>query len=116
VEPEVGLLLGGEAPDRRSIEGEVVDGLQQELLVVVQHVEPAFEIGEADGDRLQPLLVGQVFDPLLLELVRRDPLHPGLLDLEVQLLELVVGDFEEIAQGRVFHAQIIADRELMSPP
>ena len=87
-----------EAPDGGAVEGQVVGRLEQELLVVVQHVQPAFEVGKADRHRLDPLLVGQILHPLLADLVGIGPGRPLGLGLEVHLLEPVVGDFQEIAQ------------------
>ena len=55
---QVGLLLRREAAHRAAVEGQVVLALEQELLVVVQHVQPAFEVGEAHRHRLDALLVG----------------------------------------------------------
>ena len=55
---QVALALRGKAADRRSVKGQVVPALEQELLVIVEHVQPALEIGEQDGQGLDALLVG----------------------------------------------------------
>ncbi len=55
---QIAFALCGEAADGGAVEGEVVLALQQELLVVVEHVQPAFEIAEEHGHGLDPLLVG----------------------------------------------------------
>jgi hypothetical protein len=57
---QVRLLLPREAADRRAVEGQIVRRLEQELLVIVQHVQPAFEVGETHGDRLDALLVVEI--------------------------------------------------------
>ena len=82
----------------RAVEGEVVVALDQELLVVVQHVQPAFEIAEEHGHRLDALLVGQILEPLFAELVGRNTVPALLLGREVQLFELSVREFEKIAK------------------
>src|ERR1039457_3824301 len=46
---QIALALRSEAADGRSVEGEVVPAVDQELLVVVEHVQPAFEIAEEHG-------------------------------------------------------------------
>ena len=63
--------------------------LYEELLVVIEHVEAAFEIAEQDGDRLDALLIGEVLEPLLLDLVLGTALHALFLRLQVQLFQFV---------------------------
>src|SRR6185503_2055238 len=104
VQPQVGLLLLREAPNRGAVEGEVVRGFQEELLVVIEHVEPAFEIGEAHGDGFDPLLALEVRDALLPDLVRGNPLEARLLGAQVQFLELVVRNGEEAAKSGGRHS------------
>ncbi len=98
---QVRLLLPREAADRRAVEGQVVRRLEQELLVIVQHVQPAFEVGEAHGDRLDALLVVEIAHPLFADHVGGPPGQPLLLGLEVHLLQLVVGDLQKVAQPRM---------------
>ena len=98
-EAQVGLRLGRKAADRRAVEGQVVVRLEQELLVVVEHVEAPFEVGEAGRHRLDPALVGEVAEPALGDQPRIGPGEPLGLRLEVHLFELVVRDLKEIAQG-----------------
>ena len=43
--------------------------LEQKFLVVVQHVQAAFEIAEQHGHGLDALFVGQVLEPLFLNLI-----------------------------------------------
>ena len=69
---QVALALRGEAADGRAVEGEIVPALDQELLVVVEHVQPAFQVAEQHGHGLDALLIGQITDPLFLNLMRRD--------------------------------------------
>jgi len=94
----VRLGLAGEAADRGAVEGQVVGRLEQELLVVVEHVQPAFEVGEADRDRLDPLFVVQVLHPRLADLARVLAADAFRLGGEVHLFELVVRDLQEVAQ------------------
>ena len=97
-QPQIALALRREAADRRSVEGQVVPALDQELLVVIQHVQAAFQVAEQDGDRLDALLVRQVLEALLLDLVRGRPLLALLLGLQVQLFQFVIGKSQKIAQ------------------
>ena len=97
-EAQVAFALCGEAADRRAVEGEVVPALEQELLVVVEHVQPAFEIAEEHGHGLDPLFVGQVLEAVFLDLVRCDAVPALLLRLKVEIFQFVVGECQEIAQ------------------
>src|ERR1700756_2800037 len=45
-QPQIALALGGEAANGGTVEGEVVPALDQKLLVVIEHVQSAFEIAE----------------------------------------------------------------------
>jgi hypothetical protein len=80
-QPQVGFGLLREAPDGRAVEGEVVGRLQQELLVVVEHVEAALEVGEAHRHGLDPLLVGQVLDALVTDAIRWNAVEPCIVKL-----------------------------------
>ena len=62
-------------------------------------MQAAFEVGEADRHRLDPALVGQVVHAGFLDLARVLPRQAVGLGLKVHLFELVVGDFEEVAEG-----------------
>src|SRR6185436_5570623 len=90
--------LLGEPTDRRAVEREVVDRVEQEFLVVIQHVKPALQVREADRDGLDALFVLQVLEALLLDLARRHAALPLLFGGEVTLFQLVVGDLQEITQ------------------
>ena len=65
---QVALALRREPTNRGAVERQVVGRLDQELLVVVQHVQPTFEVAEQNGDSLDAFFVRQVFEPLLLNL------------------------------------------------
>ena len=97
-EAEIALALGGEAADRRSVKGQVVPAFQQELLVIVEHVQAAFEVAEEHGHGLDPLLVGQVFQPVFLDLAGGGAVPALLLCLEVEFFEFVIRECQEIAQ------------------
>ena len=73
------------------------DALEQELLVVVQHVQPAFEVGEQHGDGLDALLVGQVLQPLLADLIGRHPVHAVGLGLQIEFFKLLIREGKKIA-------------------
>ncbi len=95
---EIALALRGEAANRGAIEGQVVPALEQELLVVVEHVQAAFEVAEQHGDRLDALLVGQVLQALLLDLMQGDAVLALLFGAQIQVFELVIGKREEATQ------------------
>ena len=77
---------------------QVVPTLDQKLLVVVQHVQPAFEIAEKHGHRLDVLFVGQILKPLFLDLVRGYAVLTLLFRLQIQLLQLVIRECQKVAQ------------------
>ncbi len=97
-ESQIAFALRREAANRRPVEGQIVGRLDHELLVVVEHVQAAFEVAEHDGDGLDPLIVGQILDALFLQLVRRHAVLPLLLDGQIQFFELAVGEHEVVAQ------------------
>src|SRR5262245_46079158 len=105
--------MAGKTADRGTVEGAVVCGLEQELLVVVQHVETAFEAAGAGRRRLDPLFVGQVFDPGLANLARVLAADAVSLGLEIHLLQLVVRDLKKIAQRRVHDSPLRVSRPCM---
>ena len=72
---QIAFPLRGKAANRGTVEGQVVVALQQKFLVVVEHVQAAFEVAEHDGHGLDALLVGQILQPLFLNFVeeRRGP-------------------------------------------
>ena len=96
---QVGLGLGGEATDRRAVEGQVVVRLDQEFLVVVEHVQAAFQVAKAHRHRLDALLVGQVAQALLGQLIHGRTGRALGFSFEVELFQLAIGDLEEVAQG-----------------
>ena len=61
-------------------------------------MQAAFEVAEENGDGLDAFFVGEVFDALFLNLVRRDALHALVLGLEVQLFEFLIGERQKITQ------------------
>jgi hypothetical protein len=104
---QIGFRLHREAADAGTVEGEVVAGLEQELLVVVQHMEAAFQVRETHGHGLDPLLVGQVLHALFTDLIGRYPVEALALGLEIHLLQGVVGDFQEVAQRGEHHETLL---------
>jgi hypothetical protein len=61
-------------------------------------MQPTFEVGEADGDGLDALLVRQVAHPRLADIVGTRPRLSVGLGRQVQLLQLVVGDLQKLTQ------------------
>ncbi len=95
---QVAFALRGEAADGGTVKGEVVPATDEKLLVVIEHVQAAFEVGEQHRDRLDALFVGQILEAVFLNLVRRYAVLALLLGLQVQLLQLFIRKSEEIAQ------------------
>src|ERR1700738_495170 len=62
-QPQVALFLRCEASDGRAVEGQVVPALDEKLLVVIEHVQPTFEVAEEQGYGLDPFLVCEVLEP-----------------------------------------------------
>src|SRR5581483_6868494 len=89
-EAQVAFTLRGETPDRRTVTREVIPALQQEFLVVVQHVQAPFEIAEEHGYVLDPFFVRKVLEPFFLNLVSCRPVLALLFGLQIQLLKFVV--------------------------
>jgi hypothetical protein len=83
--------LRRETSNRRAVEGHVVPAFEQELLVVIEHVQPAFEVAEQQGYGLDAFLVRQVLEALLLNLVNRDAAHPLLLGMQIQFFQFGIG-------------------------
>src|SRR6266404_6906437 len=52
---QVAFSLRGESADRRAIKRQIVPTLDQKLLVIVEHVQPAFEVAEQYGNCLDTL-------------------------------------------------------------
>src|SRR5581483_7283500 len=67
---QIAFTLRGKATDGRAIKSKIVPALDEELFVIVKHVQTAFQVAEQDGDGLDALFVSQVLDPLFLNLVR----------------------------------------------
>ena len=97
-EAKIAFALRGEAANGRAVEGQVVVALQQKFLVVVEHVQAAFEVAEHDGHGLNAPFVGQILQPLFLDFGRRDAVQALLLRLQIHLFEFVVGDRQKVAQ------------------
>ena len=114
---QVALALRGEAADRRAVEGEVVVALEQEFLVVVEHVQAAFEVAEQHRHGLDALLVGEILQPFFLDLVGGDTLPALLLRPQVQLFQLVVRQRQEIAKfGRHASPSIVMEIGFAAAP
>ncbi len=92
MQTEIALALRSEPADRRSVEGQVVPALDKKLLVVIEHVEPSFEVAEQDGDRFDALFVRQVPQALLLNLVHGYAALPLRLGGQIQFFQLPVGE------------------------
>ena len=67
-QPQVAFPLSGKSTDRGAVKGQVVPALDDEFLVVVEHVQTAFKVAEENGDGLNALLVGEVLEPFLPDL------------------------------------------------
>src|ERR1051325_5313466 len=86
-QPQIALALRGKTADRRSVKSQVVPALQQELLVVIEHMQTAFQIAEHHRHSLDSLLVGQVLQPLFTNGFGIDALLPLLFRRKIQLFQ-----------------------------
>ncbi len=93
---QIAFLLSSEAADGGAVKRQIIPALQQELLVIIQHVQTAFEVAEHDGHGLDPLLIREVFEALFPDLVDRNALQTLFLGGQIQLFQLSVGEFEKI--------------------
>ena len=98
MQAKIAFALRGEAADRRAVEGQIVPALDEELLVVIEHVEAAFEVAEQDRDRLDALLVREVLEALLLNLVHGHAAQALGLRLQVQIFQFRVGKLQKVLQ------------------
>ncbi len=94
---QVAFLLRREAADGRAVEGQIVVAVEQELLVVVEQMDAAFEVGEHDRHCLDVLLVGQILQALFADLVRIDAVQAFGFRLQVQLFQFVIAQSQEVA-------------------
>ena len=94
---QVALSLRREAADRGTIERKIVPALEQEFLVIVEHVQASFKIAEEHRHCFDSLLVRQVLEPLLLNLIGGNPIRALFLGFQVKLLQFLVGEGEKIA-------------------
>src|SRR5215469_6136410 len=97
-ETKIALSLRRESADGGTVEGQVVKAPQQELLVIVEHVQPALKVAEHYSQSLNALFIRQVLQAIFTNLVGRDAIPALLLCLQVEFLEFVVGQCQEIAQ------------------
>ena len=93
---KIALLLRSKAADRGPVEGQVVIALDQELLVVVEHVQPAFEVAEQNGDGLDARLVGEILQPFLLDGAGDYAVLALFLGHQVQVFQLRIRKFQKI--------------------
>src|SRR6267142_1916417 len=84
--------------DRRAVKSEVVPALDQELLVVVEHVETTFKVAEQDSDGLDALFVGEILQARFLYFVDRYAILALLFSLQIQLFQFVIREFKKITQ------------------
>jgi len=91
-------VLRGKAANGRPVKREVIPALDEELLVVIEHVQPAFEVAEEDRHGFNPFLVAQVLEALSLNLLRGNACEPFLLGAQIQFFQFAVGEFQVVLQ------------------
>jgi len=91
IEAKVAFALGGEAADGGAVKSQIVPALDKELLVVIEHVEPAFEVAEQDRDGFDPLLIREITKALLLEGLHGNAVFALFLGGQIELFQLGVG-------------------------
>ena len=80
------------AANRGAVKGQVVIAPDQELLVIVQQVQAAFEIAEQNGDSLDAFFIRQILQTRVADLVRRYTVEPVALGLKIEFLQLLVSE------------------------
>ncbi len=97
-------MLRREPADGRPVKGQIAQRFQQELLVVIEHVQTSLNVRETQGHRLDMCFLFQPRRVLLLQL-----LCAGLLGtlrrLEIHGFQLIIGDFEKALQVIGFHCR-----------
>src|SRR6185437_5754209 len=97
-QPQIALALRREAPNRRAVKCQVVPALDQEFLVVVQHVQAAFQITEKHRNRFDSLLIRQILDSFLLELLHRNAALPLFFGFQIQFFQFTIWNLEKAAK------------------
>src|SRR5256886_5156168 len=69
-QPQVAFALRGESTDRGAVKRQIVPALNEKLLVVVEHVQTAFEVAEQHGHGLDALFICQILNAFFLNFVR----------------------------------------------
>jgi hypothetical protein len=69
--------------NRGSVESQVVPALDQELFIVIEHVQAAFEVAEQQGNGFDALLIGQILETAFPDLLDRSALQTLLLGFEI---------------------------------
>ena len=93
---QVAFLLCGKAANRGAVEGQILVRAQQELLVVVQQVQPPLKVRKQHRHCLDVLLIRQILDPLVANLLNRHPAHTVCLGLQVQFFKLLIREGKKI--------------------
>jgi hypothetical protein len=60
-------------------------------------VQTTFQIAEHDGDRFDPLFVGQIFEAFLLNFFQGNPLCSLLFSFEIEIFQFSVAQAEKMA-------------------
>ena len=97
-QPQVAFTLRGKTTNRRAVECKVVIALDQELLVVVEHVQAAFEVAEQQCHGLDALLVREVLEAFFANLLGRNAFGALLLGVHVQLFQFAIGKLKKVLQ------------------
>src|SRR5260370_41773309 len=97
-QPQVALALRGEPPNRGTVERQIIPAFDQKLLVVIEHVQAAFEVAEQHGHGFDALFIRQILEAFFLNLVFGNSFLTLLLGFQIQLLQLIIGKGEKISQ------------------
>ena len=96
-EAEVAFSLLRKTVDRRTVESQRVMGLFEEFLVVVEHMEAAFEVRKTDGHGFQLAFVVEIAEIFFTQGVVVHVVLDIRFGFEIQGFEFVVRNFFEIA-------------------
>jgi hypothetical protein len=79
-------------------------------------VQPAFEVGETHGDRLDALLVREVLEALFLDLVRRDAVEPFLAAVRAKSRDEILAEIKRSEESPDTVASRARIKSMTAPP
>ena len=95
-ETQIALMLRGKPANGRTVKGKVVPTFDEKLLVIIEHVQAAFQIAEKHRHGFDSFLLRQILQALFPHLLDGYSLHPLFLGCQVQVFQFAVGKFQVV--------------------